>query len=294
MLVHPTPGIGPVIKYLAAQDVPAQTPDMLIFADLFQMLVADEDIVHVLDLEGHVVEAGLVAAQTHEGVVVDVFFALIDPVEGGDDVVFRAGIDIVRADQAKVLAVPGDGRLEIGGDEDGVAQTLDVRGAPFQAGQLADPAAVVAADVDGVLAHGQRLEFRQAPDDFDLIAVWIGQADALATAWLVDRLDGRGALDLGGAGQVVFAGRIEAQANGADVAFLGDVDMVLGIAAAHVERVLRARGPGHAEVAQEFFLGVQIGCAEPGIGDVGDFDHDAVSPALVFLTSTYSMASWRK
>src|SRR5262249_61664024 len=50
------------------------------------------------------------------------------------------------------------------------------------------------------------------------------------------------------------------------------VDVVGGVRAAHVERVLRALGPRHPEVRQEFLRQIQIRRAQPPIREVRHLD----------------------
>ena len=57
------------------------------------------------------------------------------------------------------------------------------------------------------------------------------------------------------------------------LAELGDMEVVRRIGAAHVERVLCAVGAHHAERGQEFLLLVEIGRAQPPIGEIDGFDH---------------------
>src|SRR6185312_11439607 len=45
MLMHPAPGIGPIIEDLAAQEMAAQAPHMLVLAGALQMLMAEKDVV---------------------------------------------------------------------------------------------------------------------------------------------------------------------------------------------------------------------------------------------------------
>src|SRR5262252_5000119 len=49
---------------------------------------------------------------------------------------------------------------------------------------------------------------REPVHDLDLVAVRLGQAQALAAAWLVDRLDARGARDIREPAEIVLARRV--------------------------------------------------------------------------------------
>ncbi len=60
------------------------------------------------------------------------------------------------------------------------------------------------------------------------------------------------------------------------LAQFGDVQVMRRIGAAHVERIPGALGAHHAEIGQEFFLFVEIGRAQPPVGEIVGFDdrHD--------------------
>ena len=78
----------------------------------------------------------------------------------------------------------------------------------------------------------------------------------------------------GGAGrlgeplQVVLAVRVIGKPDEFRLALLGDVDVVGGIGAAHVERVGGAFGTDHAEAREEFLGDVEIGRSQAPVGDV--------------------------
>ena len=114
---------------------------------------------------------------------------------------------------------------------------------------------------------------RHAVDDFDLEPVGVGEAHALAAARLVDALDRRGARRAGQLFEVVHAPGVERDADVFGRAQFGDVDVVRRIGAAHVERGLGAIGAHHAERGEELLLLVEIGRAQPPIGEIRSFDH---------------------
>src|SRR4029453_17691056 len=58
VLVHPAPRVGPVVVDLAAQEMPADPPHVLVLAELLQMLVPREHVVDVRHLERQMVQAG--------------------------------------------------------------------------------------------------------------------------------------------------------------------------------------------------------------------------------------------
>ena len=68
--------------------------------------------------------------------------------------------------------------------------------------------------------------------------------------------------------QVVLAARPIGETDEARLALLGDMDMVAGIGAAHVERRAGALHLAHPEAGEEFLHQVEIGGREPPIGDV--------------------------
>src|SRR5215472_8656171 len=204
MLVHAAPRIGPVVEQLAADQMAADAPHMLV-ALLLQMLVADHHIVDIGSLKGQVIEAALVAANAEERVVVDVTVATVEAVERTDNVALLAGIKFVRATEAEHLAVPAQRLLEVLRHDDEMAEPFDMRRALLDTEQLALAAEFVVTGIDRRPRHFDRVEQRHAMDDLDLIPVGIGQPDPLAAAGLVDVLDWRGTLDPGNALEVLHA-----------------------------------------------------------------------------------------
>src|SRR6267378_6569334 len=140
------------------------------------------------------VEAALVAANAEKSVVVDIAVAAVEAVERADDVALLPGIEFVRAAEAQHLAVPAERLVEVLRHDDKMAQPLDMRGPALDAEELALAAVLVVAGIDRGPIELDRVEQRHAVDDFDLVAVGIGQAHPLAAARLVDALDGGGAL----------------------------------------------------------------------------------------------------
>src|SRR6516165_3968160 len=194
MLVHAAPRIGPVIEELAADQMAADAPHMLV-ALARQMLVTDHHVIDVGGLVRQMVEPALVATNAKEGVMVDITVAAIEAVEGADDVALLAGIEFIRAAEAEHLAVPAEGLLEVLRHHDKMTEPLDMRGAALDAEELALAAVFFVPGVDRRAGHFDRFEHRHAVHDFDLVAVRVGQAHALAAAGLVDVLDLRGPLD---------------------------------------------------------------------------------------------------
>src|SRR5262249_56032655 len=59
----------------------------------------------------------------------------------------------------------------------------------------------------------------------------------------------------------------------ARLAQFGDMDVVRRIGAAHIEGVLGPLGSNHPEIGQEFLLFVEIGRAQPPVGEIEGFDY---------------------
>src|SRR4029077_19541134 len=93
------------------------------------------------------------------------------------------------------LAGPAERLVEVLLHDNKMAEPLDVGGPALDAEELALAAVLVVAGIDRGTVELDRVEQGHAVDDFDLIAVGIGQAHPLAAAGLVDILDRRGALD---------------------------------------------------------------------------------------------------
>src|SRR5204863_4710363 len=117
MLVDASPRIGPVIVDLAPQHVPPDSPHVLIFSELREVVVSHGYVVDVLHLEGNMVETGPFMPQAEEDVMVDIGFPAITPIERPYQVVRFAGIDIIGADEAQCLAEPLNRLLELRGHE---------------------------------------------------------------------------------------------------------------------------------------------------------------------------------
>src|SRR5215469_15783428 len=105
MLVHAAPRIGPIIEQLAADQVAADAPHVLVPL-LLQMLVANHHIVDIGRFVGKVVEPTLITADAEEGVMIDIVVAAVEPVERADNVALLPGIELVRAAEAEHLAIP--------------------------------------------------------------------------------------------------------------------------------------------------------------------------------------------
>src|SRR6185312_17543041 len=87
---------------------------------------------------------------------------------------------------------------------DAVADAFDVRRATRQAHQFAGARGGQLARIELLPFDVDRLDRGDAADDFDLIAVRLGEPHALAAAGFVDGLDAGGAGRLGDALEIVF------------------------------------------------------------------------------------------
>src|SRR5262245_17163916 len=139
VLVHAAPWVGPVVVDLAAEEMPANAPHVLVLAEMREMLMSHEHVVEVLHLEGEVIQARALVPDAEEHVMIDVVLAPIAPVERPDDVVLRAHVDVVRADEAERVAEPAHGRHHIGRRHHAVADPLHARGALRDPHQRAGP-----------------------------------------------------------------------------------------------------------------------------------------------------------
>ena len=269
VLMHTAPGILPVIVDLAAEDMPADTPDMLVFFHLDDVLVAEHHVVYVLRLKRQVVDAGLGSLDAKKHVMIDISLALIAAVERGDDVVFFTGIDFVGTDQAEHFAIPLYLLGGIGRHDHGVGGALDLRRAAREAHQLA-LAHLHIAGVDEVLAHGQLGQLLHAAHYLHLVAVRVGYAHALAAARLVDVLYARRSGRLGELLELVFVFDIPRQPDELGRAEVGDMDMMVGVGAAHVERVLGTVRAQHAKSGEKLLGLIEAGRLQAAKGQIGN------------------------
>src|SRR5438270_6138996 len=190
------------------------------------MLVADHNIIDVGSFVREVVEPALVAADAEEGVVVDIIVAAVEPIERADDIGLLARIELVGATEAEHLAIPAERLLEILAHNDKMAEPLDVRRARLDAEQFALAAVFVLPGIDRRPLDRNRLEHLHAIDDFDLVSVGVGQANALAAAGLVDLFDRRGAVDARDLIEILHAGSVNGDADIAWLTQFGDMDVM--------------------------------------------------------------------
>ena len=272
MLMHPPPRIGPVIIDLAAEQMAADAPHMLVLAEALEVLVTHEDVVDVLNLERKMVEAGPFVLHAEECVMVDVFGAGVDAAELADDVVRVAGVDIVRAHQAQHVAEPLYGFAVLRCAHHRVADTFHGRWTLTKPNNLAGTIQRFRPGVDGLAHHLNRRRGCDTMHDLDRVAVGFSDADALAAPRFVDIFNAGRTGVFGQGVEVVFAGGGPGEAKESRRAFFGDMDVMGGVGAAHIERGRRAPGAHHAEGTQKFFLLVEIRRAKATIGKLSDLD----------------------
>src|SRR5947208_824361 len=229
VFVHPAPRVLPVVVDLAAEDVAPDSPHVLVLAGLPQVLVAEHDVVDALHFEGEVIQSRLRPFEAQEHVVIDEGLAAVAAVERGDDVVLRAGVDVVRAEEAEHLAIPLDSLFCVLRHDDAVGDALHLRGPAREAHQLAGAPQFPVAPVEHVLARRQAFELLHPENRFHLVAVRVVDAHALAAAGLVEVLDAESAGRLCELLQAVFVVDEKGEADEFRRPEMGYVQMVGGI-----------------------------------------------------------------
>ena len=156
VLNHMAPGISPVVKDLASQDM-ATDARMMFVTGLCQMIVTRHDSVNVFDLEGRMIEARLSNTHAEQSVMVCEFIASVTAHEGCNHVLGFTEIDLIRRQKTEPRLVPFFASSEIGHSYNRVPKSLDRRGARGRAMNFAKALAVAAAvDAD----RGRHLESR--------------------------------------------------------------------------------------------------------------------------------------
>src|SRR5688572_20367795 len=273
VLVHAAPGILPVVVDLAAQQVPADAPDMLVLAGALQMLVAHHQVIEAVHLERHVVQPAVRAFEAQEGMVIDVGLAAVAAVERGDDVVLMARVHLVGGHEAEHLAVPADllpGALR---HEHRVRDALHLRRPGIEAQQLAGAPQLLVAPVGDLLAQRDGLHGALAADQLHLVAERIGDAHAPAGARLVDALDAARAARLRKPPEVFLALHVEPHAEQPGGTQVRDMNVRCGIGAAHVQPVPGSLGARHAEMREELLGLIEARRLKPDVGEVRDLDY---------------------
>src|SRR5215510_5137815 len=155
-LVHPAPGIRPVVVDLAAEQVPADPPHVLVLAEFLQALVTGEHVVDVVDLEREVVQPSLLVLEAEEHVMIDVLVATVTAVERTDEVVLALHVHVVRANEAQCIAEPLHSLLELRRPHDTVPDALDRCRLLRQTHQFTGPPQGFRARVHRLTAHRDR------------------------------------------------------------------------------------------------------------------------------------------
>src|SRR3984893_9755426 len=107
-----------------------------------------------------------------------------------------------------------------------MAEPVDMRWAALDSEELTCAAVLVVAGIDRGPVDLDRVEQRHAVDDFDLVAVGIGQAHPLAAAGLVNVLDRRSSPDPRNPLEVVVARGVNGDPDITRRAGRGDMDVV--------------------------------------------------------------------
>src|SRR5262245_20932173 len=124
-------------------------------------------------------------------------------------------------------------------------------------------------EVEGVGLHRQRRRAGDAPHHLEPHAVVLGEANAPASARLVQAFHRRGAGRLARQlVQVLLGPRPEGDTLDLRIALLGDVDVVHRIGAAHVQRVGRTLCRQQPEIAQELLGEVEVRRPQTNPGDI--------------------------
>ena len=131
-----------------------------------------------------------------------------------------------------------------------MADPLHLRRPQRHAEQLAGARVLGMPEVEGIGLYRKGRHGLDAPDHLDAHAVMLGEPNTLAAAGLVQGLDRRSPGSLARQlVEIVLGLRPERDALHLRIALLGDVNVVHGIGAAHVEGVGRALRPQQPEVA---------------------------------------------
>ena len=162
---------------------------MIVFSEFLEMRIAHEHVINVVHFECHVVQTGNLALDAEEGMMIDESFAAVDPVEGRDDILFFAGIDLVRRHETKCLTEPLRAALHIRCHDDCMSQPLHVGRATLYPGKLAETGIARRSGIDAETRHRNFLQVRHAPNDLDLETVRFGQAHAFAATGSVQVFD---------------------------------------------------------------------------------------------------------
>ena len=149
-----------------------------------------------------------------------------------------------------------------------MADAFDVRGASRQPHQFAGPRQRRFAGIELLPLDLDFRHRRDAANHLDLIAVGLAQPDPLAAAGFIDVFDSRGAGCFGQALEIIFALNVICETDELRIVFLGDMDVVAGISAAHVKRVGGPIAAPQAKTGEKFLHDVEIGRLEAPVCDI--------------------------
>src|SRR5690349_12030330 len=121
--------------------------------------------------------------------VVYVVIAGVDAAELANDVVLLAGVDVVRTDQSECFAEPPHCFLIARRSKYGMADALHAGGTRGETDHLARSLQRLDTRVNWLAHDLDRCHGLDAMHDLDRIAIRFGQADALAAARLIERLN---------------------------------------------------------------------------------------------------------
>ena len=94
----------------------------------------------------------------------------------------------------------------------------------------------------------------------------------VAAAGLIDVLNGRGAGRARNALEIVLGRGVVGETDEFRRAFLGDMDVLGGIGAAHIEGCVGALGTQHSKPPEELLHHIEVGSPKPPVRDVGCLD----------------------
>ena len=81
VLMHTPPRIRPVIVNLTPKEMSPESPDMFVFTEIPQVLMAGEHIVDIPHIERQVVQTRPFVDHAEEHMMIDVLVATVTPVE---------------------------------------------------------------------------------------------------------------------------------------------------------------------------------------------------------------------
>ena len=261
--------IGPVVEYLAAMEVAADTPAVLV-ALVQHLHMPHADIVEVAALERHMVQARGRCADDRQGMVVGPLWPLVQVHEGGQHLGLVTTMDQLGRLHAEVLAVPLD-QLPGGRREDRqMAEALHVRRTVL--GSLVTAEAVLRVrivPIDRRATARQGLQALGRANELQPAAIRVEGMEILAAPGM------RAVLDLGTETggelhQGLLAGDAKSHADKGGLALAGDIGKRCIAIAAQIEGIPLLRSIQQAVIEHELADCRQIGVAEDHVFDIVD------------------------